>query len=190
MKILFLLLISFSVTAQITNTTVSVSGSTSPIIHFGVLSVTDFFALGDGVSDDYLPLINACNYCLANPKICTRVRFPAGLSFRITKPLLLQNNGRYFTITLSGDYSSKYASDEYLSKIICDYKAGFGIGIQYGRGIVIENLTIIGKYIFPNSVSNYNIGTLKFSDWIDTTITDTRYSPYAGISVDPFQNAS
>lgn len=194
MKILFLLLTSFSAIAQDSSAGMQLSFSVKPNIQigdlYGSVSVKDFLAMGDGSSDDYLPIINACNYCLANPKICNRVRFPAGFSYRITKPLLLQNKGRYFTITLTGDFSNKYASDEYLSKIICDYKAGFGIGIQYGRGITIQNLTIIGKYTFPNTVTNQNIGTLKFSDWIDSTITDNGLNPYAGISVDPFQNAS
>lgn len=191
---ILLMLISFSAGAQNTSVPMQIDTVRSDFrymaVHNGVLNVQDFLAMGDGKTDDYLPVINACNYCLANPKICTRVRFPAGFSFRTTKPILLQNNGRYFTITLSGDFSNKYASDEYLSKIICDYRAGFGIGIQYGRGITIENLTIVGKYIFPYSVTNKNIGTLKFSEWIDSTITDNAHNPYVGISIDPNLNAS
>lgn len=192
-KILFIILVLGLRIANGQNqssTITTIQTSPIPPIINGVLNVRDWFAMGDGTTDDYLPIINACNYCLINPKLCNRVRFPAGYSFRTTKPILLQNNGKYFTTTLSGDFSNKYASDEYLSKIICDYKSGFGIGVQYGRGITIENLTIVGKYTFPYSVNNYNIGTLKFTDWIDSTITDTRYSPYAGISIDPFLNAS
>lgn len=163
---------------------------TAHIPNTGLISVKDFFAMGDGRSDDYLPIINACNYCIANPKICREVRFPAGGNYRTTKPFLLQNAGKYFTITLKGDFSNKSCSDQYTSKIICDYKSGYGIGIQYGRGITIENLTIVGKYSLPVSLSTKTLGTLKFTDWIDSTITETRYTPYAGISVDPDQNAS
>ena len=153
----------------------------------GTVSITDFGAKVDGKTDDFKADSAACAYCIANPKRCTGVVFPVGHS-RITKPLLLQNNGQFFTIRLLGLHPAKSASNDYLSVIDCDFKAGYGIGIQLGRGIVIENLSISGKYTFPNSVSNQNIGTLKFSDWIDSSIRDSRYAPYAGISIDPNLN--
>lgn len=155
----------------------------------GSISVKDFFAMGDGSSDDYLPIINACNYCIANPKICTQVRFPIG-NYKTTKSILLQNNGKYFTIKLTGDVSNKSSSDPYLSKITYTGTGGYAIGIQYGRSVEIENLTILGQYTFPYSVNNYNIGTLKFADWAVPNITDSRYKPYAGIVIDPDTNVS
>jgi len=155
----------------------------------GSVNIKDFGAKGDGIADDYLSIINACNFCIVNPTVCTSVRFPIG-SYKISKPILLQNNGKYFTIKLTGDVSNKSSSDNYLSKIIYTGRNGYAIGIQYGRSIEIENLTILGQYTFPYSVTNYNIGTLHFADWIDSTITDTRYKPYAGIEIDPDSNAS
>src|SRR5665213_452160 len=151
----------------------------------GEISVKAFGAKCDGVTDDYLPDSTACSYCMTHPSACSTVTFPVGHS-RISRPLILSNKGSQFTIHIKGMYPAKEASDNYLSQIICDFKAGPGVGIINGRGIVIENLSIIGKYTFPYSVTNALIGTLKFSDWVDPTIIDSRYNPYAVISIDPY----
>lgn len=155
----------------------------------GTVNVKDFGAKGDGSTDDYDAIITACNFCITNPTVCTSVRFPIG-NYKTTKPILLQNNGKYFTIKLTGDVSNKSSSDDYLSKITYTGTSGYAIGIQFGRSIEIENITILGQYTFPYSVSNSNIGTLKFSDWIVPSITDSRYKPYAGIVIDPDTNVS
>ena len=151
----------------------------------GTVDIRSFGAKVDGVTDDFIADSSACAFCIANPTTCSEVIFPVGHS-RISRPLLLSNNGNQFTIHLKGAYPAKEASDNYLSQIICDYKAGPGIGIINGRGVIIENLSIIGKYTFPYSVTNALIGTLKFADWIDPTIPDSRYAPYAGIVIDPY----
>lgn len=150
------------------------------------LSFADFGAAGDGNHDDADAITNACAYVIAHPQTLIA---PIG-SFYISHPILLQNNGRYFTIHISGLLSNKSSSNEYLSKIIYGVRSGYAFGIQFGRSVVIENLTITGQYTFPNRVTNANIGILKFSDWIDPSITDTRYAPYAAIVIDPNQNAS
>jgi hypothetical protein len=150
------------------------------------LSFADFGAAGDGNHDDADAITAACNYVISHPQ---ELIAPIG-SFYISHPILLQNNGRYFTIHISGLLSNKSSSNEYLSKIIYGGKSGYAFGIQFGRSVVIENLTIIGQYTFPNTVTNANIGVLKFSDWIDPSITDTRTAPYSAIVIDPNQNAS
>jgi hypothetical protein len=155
----------------------------------GVVSIRDFGAKCDGATDDYAADSAACAYCIAHPAICSTVSFPVGRS-RITKPLMLQNNGRFFTIRLSGALPAKSAPDNYVSGLYCDFKEGPGIGIQLGRGIIIENLSIIGKYMFPYSVTNKNIASTTFEQWNDKSVVDSRYNPYAGIVIDPHRNAS
>lgn len=155
----------------------------------GIVCIKDFGAKVDGITDDFIADSTACYYCLLNPKTCTAVYFPVGHT-RITKPLFLGNSGQFFTIQLIGAYPAKEASDAYLSEIDCDYTAGFGIGIQLGRGIVIKNLAIKGRYTFPYTLTNKTIGSTLFSTWNDGSVTDTRFSPYAGISIDPYPNAS
>ena len=155
----------------------------------GEVSVKDFGAKCDGVTDDIVADSTACMYCIQNPQICTTVKFPVGSSL-ISRPLKLQNNGRYFTIRLVGDVSNKSASGSYLSQIICNFKSSYGIGIQYGRSIEIENISLLGAYTFPNHINNYNIGTTTFAQWDDGSVSDSRYTPYAGISIDPDTNIS
>jgi Pectate lyase superfamily protein len=149
------------------------------------ISVKDFGAVGDGKHDDIEALEHARDYVIQHPAVLI---MPIG-SYFISRPFILQNmvNGQnqFFTVHLKGIFPSKSASLEYLSRIICGYKSGFGIGIQLGRGIIIENITLLGMYTFPDQVTNLNIGTLKFSDWANGSVTDSRYNPYAGISIDP-----
>lgn len=157
----------------------------------GTVNVKDFGAKGDGIADDYLPIQAACNACIANPSLCVNVRFPVG-NYRITRSIVLQNirNGEYsfFTMRLTGDAPAKSASDRWLSRITYDNNNGFAIGIQLGRGITIENLTILGKYQFPYKVTPKNIGTLTFAQWSDGSVADSRNNPYAGIVIDPYTN--
>jgi hypothetical protein len=155
----------------------------------GEISVLDFGAKCDGVTDDIMADSTACAYCIAHPVMCGTVTFPVGHS-RISRTLKLQNNGRYFTIALKGTLSAKSASDAYLSAIDYTAKSGSAVSVQYGRGITISNLAIFGKYMFPLSVSNYNIGTLSFTQWNDGSVSDSRYLPYAGITIDPDTNKS
>lgn len=156
------------------------------------ISVKDYFAFGDGSTDDYLPIINACNYCIANPKICTTVRFPVGV-YVTTKPILLQNlvNGanQFFTINLVGDVSNKPYLNSYGSSIYCKYTSGYGVGMILARGVKIQNISVIGQYTFPQSVLGNKIATLKYSEWDNGSVTDSRYLPYSGFAIDPYPMA-
>jgi hypothetical protein len=152
------------------------------------VSVKDFGAIGNGSHDDITAFELARDYVIEHPAVLI---IPIGNYF-ISRPFMLQSvknrQYQYFTIHLSGMMPNKSAGDQYLSKITCGFRSGFGIGMQLGRGIVIENITIVGQYMVPHSVTNFNIGTKKFSDWNDPTITDTKYAPYCGISIDPYKN--
>lgn len=162
---------------------------TTHIPNIPIVSVKDFGAVGNGFVDDYRAIQNACNFCIAYPASCTAVRFPVGHYF-ISRPIILQDTAygkwQFFTIRLVGDAPAKSASDAYLSSIICGFTDGFGIGIQRGRGIQIENLNIQGKYTFPSTINNYNIGTTLYSEWNTGQVRDTRFAPYSGICIDPF----
>jgi hypothetical protein len=157
----------------------------------GIINVKDFGAKGNGIADDYLPIQKACDYCILNPTICNTVRLPVG-NYRTTHSIMLQysphGSNQFFTIKLTGDFPNKSASNNYLSRITYDNNQGFAIGVQLGRSIEIANITVLGKYTYPYSINNRNIGTRKFSDWNDGSVIDSRYSPYAGIVIDPFTN--
>ena len=154
------------------------------------VSIKDFGAVGDGSHDDYQAIQKACDYVIEHPAI---LFIPVG-NFFISHPITLSKmaNGqpRFFTIHIRGMLTNKSTGNEYLSRITCGFKSGYGIGIQFGRGVLIENITLLGQYTFPYKVTNQNIGTLKFNEWADGSVVDTRYQPYAGIVVDPENNAN
>lgn len=145
------------------------------------ISITDFGAHSGITFDNADALQLAVDYAIKNRIPLT---VPLG-DFFTSRSILCQNNGQFFTLHLKGIFSNKSSSNEYLSKIIYTGKSGYALGIQLGRSILIENLTILGQYTLPNSLSLLNVVTYKFSDWIQPGITDTRYNPYAGISIDP-----
>ena len=161
----------------------------SPVFCQHSLNVKDLGAKGDGRQDDYPAIQKAVDSAIHNPGSATSVYFPIG-TYRISHPILLQQvvNGRwkFFSIRLLGETPAKSAPASYLSSILCDFKEGFAIGIQLGRGIHIENLSFVGRYTFPLTISNKNIGTIPYSAWNNGSVQDSRYAPYAGIVIDPF----
>ena len=152
------------------------------------LSISDFGAVGNGSFDNADAIKNAVEYVIAHPQ---KLIVPIG-NFFTSRSIIARNPlaGRFFTLHLEGILSNKSSSNEYLSRITYGSKSGFALGIQLGRSIEIENITILGQYSFPHSVTNHNIATLKFADWIDPAVTDSRYAPYAGISIDPYPTGS
>lgn len=150
------------------------------------VSFKDFGAAGDGRHDDADAIQAAVDYVIKHPQpLIVEIG-----NFYISHPIHLQNNGRYFTIHIAGILPNKSSSDEYLSKITYGGRSGYAFGIQFGRSVEIENITVLGQYTFPYSVNNYNIGTLKFADWVVPGFTDDRYHPYAAIVIDPDTNVS
>jgi len=153
-----------------------------------VLTLYSFGAVGNGIVDDADAVQTACNYAIAHgvPLIV-----PIG-NFILSHSILLQNAtpGRFFTLHLSGILNNKSASNEYLSKFTYTARNGYAFAVQLGRSIEIENISIIGGYQFPDTITNRNIGTTTFAQWNDGSVADSRFSPYAGIVIDPSANAS
>ena len=151
------------------------------------ISVTDFGAKPIAGWDSYKGIQNAIDSAIVNH--IAFVRVPVGIYYS-SHSILFSFNGQFFSVTLLGDAPSKSAPTAYVSQINFGFTSGFGIGIQLGRGITIENLTIIGMYKFPQKINNANIGTLTWNQWNDSSVVDSRLFPYAGISIDPYQNAN
>jgi hypothetical protein len=161
----------------------------APVFGQHALNVKDFGAKGDGRQDDYPAIQKAVDSAIRDPASATSVYFPVG-TYRISHPVLLQyvvnSRWKFFSIRLYGETPAKSAPVAYLSSIVCDFKEGFAIGIQFGRGIHIENLRFLGRYTFPATISNKNIGTTPYGAWNNGSVQDGRYAPYAGIVIDPF----
>lgn len=169
------------------------------------LSVKDFGAVGDGVTDDTTAIQNAINAAIYNNGSTSeyglkfKVFMPAGiylisdtlqLGYGITQnAVVLEGSGpRYYYNLLGGDEWNGTA-------IVADFSDRPAVNFQGCTvGSAIKNLSLIGK-LSAWIVSN-NLGTTGAliddtvpSAWDDPSLAstqDSRYAPYAGISVDAY----
>lgn len=170
------------------------------------VSVKDFGAVGDGVTDDTAAIqatINAVIYNnTTNPVngLKKRVYLPAG-KYRITDTLHLgygTANVQYTSCDLEGD-GAQYRADNSFSgtSIIADFNDRPAINVQGGRGNIISNLCIKGRnsdYVTSNQLGSI-LGTLNGIDdtvaanWVNPAFpasAGSRYAPYAGITIDAY----
>ena len=154
-------------------------------------SVKWFGAKGDN-GDDYTSIQKTINTCIRN-NIRT-VYFPAG-RYKISKPLIIRgysenenkNNTRNFcTLELLGE--SSFWDSNVGSEIAAQFNNSFAIGIQNGKGCKIRKLKIVGAFKPPSSADTPKFYSMAFNDFTDGKCRDSRYSPYAGIVIDPFTN--
>lgn len=156
-------------------------------------SVKWFGAKGNN-SDDYASIQKAINTCVKN-NIRT-LYFPAG-RYKISQPLILRgytesetrNNARAFcTLELLGE--SSFWDSNTGSEISTLFNNSFAIGIQNGKGCKVRKLKITGLFTPPKVRDTKQFYSLAFNEFTDGKCRDSRYSPYAGIVIDPFTNLS
>jgi len=157
-------------------------------------SVKWFGATGNN-TDDHTAIQKAINTCIRN-NIRT-VYFPVG-RYKISRPLVIRgtpvagndsskNDLRAFcTIELLGQ--SSFWDSNTGSEIFAMFNNSFAIGIQNGKGCKIRKLKISGLFTPPSSADTHKFYSLAFEDFTDGKCRDSRYSPYAGIVIDPFTN--
>jgi hypothetical protein len=173
-----LIFLSFSANAQSKSLTLPVSD---------IISVTDFGA-HPGNFDNSEAFKRASDFIIQHPNLGSNLYIPPGNYFE-SKPWVIQSvvNGKwdFFHIRIFGNASAKSSPDTYLTTITCGFTDGFGIGVQFGRDVEIENIALVGKYQ-PPPISEYNIGSTLYSAWSNKSGRDTRKAPYCGIAIDPF----
>lgn len=151
-------------------------------VAYGQLNVKNFGAIGNGIADDHAAIQAAID---SSVKKFERVYIPPG-RYRITKPLMVYNwyGNQYSTVT-----TTIYGDDNMWSGGICtiisDFKDGFALGIQRGKGVIVKGIIFQGKYTPPN-ITFDSIYRTTLSQYKDTSVRDTRYSPSAAIVIDPF----
>ncbi len=154
-------------------------------------SVKWFGAKGNN-TDDYAAIQKAINTCIRN-NIRT-LYFPAGV-YKISKPLIVRgatidegkNNTRNFcTLELLGE--SSFWDSNTGSEIHTMFNDAFAIGIQDGKGCKVRKLKLVGLFRPPSLNDPKKFYSLSFKDFTDGECRDSRYSPYAGIVIDPFTN--
>lgn len=153
-------------------------GTTGSVQLLSMKSVKDLGAKGDGVTDDYQAIQNAINYCITN-NIRT-LYFPVGVYF-ISKPLIIKGSENFTCLNLLGETHVWQSAPG--STIRCGFNDTFAIGLQLNKSSIIQGLTIIGKF----QPQQTNFWSTPFDKW-GSGARDSRYSPYAGIVIDPFTN--
>jgi len=156
------------------------------------INVKWFGARGDGRSDDWAYIQKAINYILDNSAAVRNLYFPPG-TYVISRPLLIArftgNSYKQASINLIGPASSKTISAGYAA-LAPIFNNTFAIGIQLGKGVLIKDLMITGRFTFPNTLNAIQVDTLAFNEWTDGSSRDNRFSPYSGIVIDPFSDSA
>ena len=148
-------------------------------------SVKWFGAKGNN-TDDYAAIQKTINTCVRN-NIRT-VYIPAG-RYKISKPLIISNKqGSFCTLEVVGE--SSFWDSNLGSEIVPTFNDAFAIGIQNGKGCKIKRLKISGLFSPPSMRNSQQFYSIPFEQFIDGKCRDSRYSPYAGIVIDPFTNLS
>jgi hypothetical protein len=164
------------------------------------LSVKDFGAVGNGVTDDTAAIQAAINAAIYNNSPSTvngfkfTVHLPAGI-YLCSGPLNLGYGTSFTSVALQGDgirYNAEAAFNG--TAIVFTHNNAPGIVVQGSRYPTIKDLMIKGAnaaYITAN-----NRGTAQGTDadliaqnWVDPTFpasSSSRYAPYAGIAIDPY----
>lgn len=147
-----------------------------------------FGATGNGSSDDYIPLQNALDYVCNNTSACKTLYFPGG-KYRISKGLVAyrKKGAEYeqLNIRISGQTSGITANPISESVLLLDNNNSFCLALQEVYGAVVENLAFEGS-----NMLNYSLKQAfdPASKYIKSNQRDNRYSPYAGLVLDPFRD--
>jgi hypothetical protein len=158
-----------------------------------MFSVMWYGAKGDGVAADDVALQKSSDTVIANATMTRDLYLPPG-KYSTTKPWILYNwngtNYTQFTINVIGDYNVQNSNLVGVAQIIPTFGLTFAIGVQQAYcgmifGVAIEGLVtgLIGNPSFDTFVNT------SYSSVISGhSISNSTYSPYAGIVIDPFTN--
>lgn len=152
-------------------------------------SIHLFGALGNGSTDDIIPMQKVSDTVIANNTL-PRLLILTGKTFKISSPwLLYQWNGtdyQQFNIHILGTASGVNSNLLACTKIdATSFSNTFALGVQIGYGAIIDGLYIQGAsniagVTYDSFVSN------PYSTYSSTR--DSRFSPYTGICDMPFTN--
>jgi len=159
-------------------------------------SVNQYFSVkwfgAKGINkDDYAPIQKSINTCVKNN--IHVLYFPGG-RYKISSPLIIrdadnsktENQRAFCTLEILGE--SSFWDSNSGSEILPMFVNAFAVGIQNGKGCKIRKLKITGLFKPPASRNTKDFYSMSFDKFSDGKCRDSRYSPYAGIVIDPFTN--
>lgn len=144
-----------------------------------------WFGASGGATDNHPAIQKSINTCIKN-NIRT-VYVPSG-RYAISKPLIVYAPGSFCTLEILGE--SSFWDANMGSEIKPSFTNTFAIGIQNGKGCKIRKLKITGLFTPPGSADRKKFFNTSFENFKDNVCRDSRFSPYAGIVIDPFTNLS
>ena len=168
---------------------ISVSGGGGKFNPFLPAPITtkQFGAKGNNSQDDTAFLNNAIQYCIVNQ---IKLVWDIG-SYKITSPLLafyfvggvftpftLEMEGEKFPYGTEGTYSHSV-------RIVPTFSNLPPIMVQAGRNVKIKNIVAVGLNTITLTPPTYP-EMMTNASFVVGGCRDSRYSPYAGIAIDPF----
>lgn len=147
--------------------------------------------VGDYATDNSYRFTKMVNYVTTHADCPKKIYFPRG-QYMFASPILVYNwDGTHYQpvkFELVGESEARVG----LTDLAVSFKATsalnnlFLLGIQRGYGVKITNIEFIGGYTKARTFSQLDIIRKPFSQWTQTGIRDTRYSPNCLINIDPF----
>ena len=163
-----------------------------------VVNVKDFGAVGDGVTDDTVAIQAAIDYAVyqATPRRKT-VYLPAG-TYKTTDVIHMGYGTSFSTVTLKGDgiaYNGEAAFGG--TTIRPTFSDRPCIAMQGGRFQELMDMTLMGnnlQFVVDNSLGGPEcvIDDSQPAAWVGPNLTADaiyRYTPYAGVAIDPYCGA-
>lgn len=142
-----------------------------------------FGALGNGTGDDQPEIQKTINAAISSQ--ISNVKLIGGVHL-ISKGVLVRNGSSTVTLTISGvtDNNSGIGTE-----LRTTDSTNFVIGIQGSRNVLVENLSISGKFTTFNPNPNQVLSKTP-QLWRDSTGRQSRYSPYSGVVIDPLTSST
>lgn len=168
--------------------TVNPAGSSSEYI-----SVMWFGAVGDASTNDSPAIQRAIDCTVRSRATINTVYFP-NAAYSIQAPLLVYywtgTIYQGFTVKLKGE-STKWQGSGQGTRLIKTFKDRFLLGVQGGKGCVIEGIYFSGQFS-PPGTSGWDWYKLTLADFFatDPALRISQYSPSCLIAIDPFTNGA
>lgn len=146
-------------------------------------------SISDGVTDAYAALQAMLTCLIASSAAdgCSVGRLLAGVTYSIGSPLLavriVAGAYAFFGMTLESDGTYPFDTTR-VTAITPTFSDTFGLGIQMGKGVTIRGIDVKGTNVFT---SRQYASMLNDTIFVQGSCRDSRYSPYAGIAIDPFK---
>lgn len=139
-----------------------------------------WFGAIPSIQDNQPQLQKAIDTCIKSE--LPKLNIPRGV-YNISKGLLIYKGANLqCQLNMYGDDKSR-GPDLAATIINCTHNDNFGIGIYIGKSCVIKNISICGVNKLNYSLSQAHSLTATY---LINGSRDNRYSPYAGICLDPF----